>query len=157
MKTKSAARQNKINFLRSKIAGFQLEIYKLNRSLADQRTIFENRETEFVLNILEVLDAFELLDENIKDKSKTLDKSTLMLLNNILAIRNKILRFLKTRKIVPIEFTDQKAKMEYCKIVEIVQDLEKDNETILSVIKKGYINPETKKVIRKADVVTVKN
>ncbi len=147
----------KKEFLKNKIINFQLKINRLNKNLAEQKNKYENKENEYIINLLELLDAFEILNENIKEKEEFLDKSALMLLRNVKAIQNKVLHFLKANNICSIEFNNNKAKIECCKIIDTRQDSAKDNETILSIIKKGYVNIETNKIIRKAEVITVKN
>jgi molecular chaperone GrpE (heat shock protein) len=47
--------------------------------------------------------------------------------------------------------------MDYCKIVDTRPEPEMDNETIVSVVKNGYINQKDGIVVRKAEVITVLN
>ena len=47
--------------------------------------------------------------------------------------------------------------MEYCKVVDTREAPDMVNETILSVVKNGYMNSQEKIVLRKAEVVTVLN
>ena len=47
--------------------------------------------------------------------------------------------------------------MDYCKVVDTQESADIANETILSVVKNGYIDKNKKKVLRKAEVITVLN
>ena len=47
--------------------------------------------------------------------------------------------------------------METCKIIETREQPNLDDETVLEILKTGYINEQDGTVIRKADVITVLN
>lgn len=144
-------------FLRQKIIEFQLKIAELTHALSEQEQNFQDREKSFCLSLFEVLDAFENLNENISEKEKEFDKTTRMLARSIRSIHKKLVRILKSNHIVQIEFQDNKAEMDYCKVVDTQEAEDMENETILSVVKNGYINKEKSVVLRKAEVITVRN
>ncbi|MCP4110468.1 MAG: nucleotide exchange factor GrpE [Desulfobacteraceae bacterium] len=142
-------------FLREKFIEFQLKIAELNHALLKQDQASQAREKELYLNLFEVMDAFDNLDENIAEKEEGFDKTTRMLVKNVRSIRKKLLRALKAKNIVPIEFPDNKARMDYCKIADTKDISGLENETIISVIKNGYIDKQQDIVLRKAEVITV--
>jgi len=109
------------------------------------------------LNLFEVLDAFENLNETIQAKEDGFDKTTRGLAKTIRSIHRKLTRLLKSNHIVQIEFPANKARMEYCKIVDTRKAAAMENEAILSVVKHGYINKQQGRVLRKAEVITVLN
>ena len=78
-------------------------------------------------------------------------------MTNTRSIHKKLVRLLKTDHIVPMEFAGNRARIDYCKVVETRPEPELADETILKVIKNGYINKLNGTVIRKADVITVSN
>jgi len=144
-------------FLREKFIGFQLKIAELTRTLHEQEASFQAREKELYLNLFEILDAFENLNETIQAKEDEFDKTTRRLAKNVHAIHRKLDRLLKANNIVRIEFPDNKARMDYCKIADTQETADMENETILSVVKNGYIDKHQDKVLRKAEVITVLN
>lgn len=144
-------------FLREKFIEFQLKIAELTHALHEQEASFQAREKELNLNLLEILDAFENLNETIQAKEDEFDKTTRGLAKNVRAIYKKLIRLLKTNHIEQIEFPDNKARMDSCKIVDTREAADMDNETILSVVKNGYMDKEQGKVLRKAEVITVLN
>lgn len=144
-------------FLREKFIEFQLKIAELTHALHEQEASFQAREKELNLNLLEILDAFENLNETIQAKEDEFDKTTRGLAKNVRAIYKKLIRLLKTNHIEQIEFQDNKARMDSCKIVDTREAADMDNETILSVVKNGYMDKEQGKVLRKAEVITVLN
>ncbi|MEA1867932.1 MAG: nucleotide exchange factor GrpE [Thermodesulfobacteriota bacterium] len=143
--------------LREKLIEFQLEIAELGHALREQEQIFQAREKDWYLNLFDVLDAFENLDETIKAKEDCFDKTGRMLSKNIRSIHRKFIRLLKANNIVQIEFHDNKARMDYCKVVDTAESAGLRDETILSVVKNGYIDTQQNTVLRKAEVITVLN
>ncbi len=144
-------------FLRKKFVEFQLKIVELASSLRKERNSSLSREKDLFLDLLEILDAFDNLDETIKAKEGEFDKTAQRLAKNVRAIQKKFARLLKARHIVPIEFPDNKAAMDLCKIVDTQESADMKNETILSVIKKGYLDKQKEIILRKAEVITVLN
>ncbi len=142
-------------FLREKFIEFQLKIAELNHTLLKQKEASQAKEKGLFLNMFEVMDAFDNLDENIAEKEEGFDKTTRMLVRNVRSIRKKLLRVLKANNIVPIEFPDNMARMDYCKVVDTKDVSGMENEMIISVVKNGYIDKQQDIVLRKAEVITV--
>jgi molecular chaperone GrpE (heat shock protein) len=143
--------------LKQKIIEFQQTIAELNISLAQKEELFYKKERDSFLSLLDTMDAMEALEKNLETKKGKLDKTAKMLGKNILSIHRKLLRHFKSASIVPMEFSENKATMEYCKILETRGHPELENETILEIIKKGYLNQQDNRVLRKAEVITVLN
>lgn len=143
--------------LREKLIGFQREISELKRINRDQGRKAGQREQALILDLFEVLDAFDNLEKNIRDKEEDLDKTGQRVIKSTRAVQRKLLRLLRSRHIEPLEFPDKKARIEQCKIIGTENDLNRENEEIISVEKKGYMDTERKKVLRKAEVITVYN
>ncbi|WP_186441322.1 nucleotide exchange factor GrpE [Desulfamplus magnetovallimortis] len=144
-------------YLREKFISFQRKIADQKHELARCQDEFRQREQSYYMNLFEILDAFENIDATLESKKDELDKTAKMLGRNVRSIHKKTKRLVKSAGIAAIEFPDNRAEMSLCKIVETRQDLTLDNETILSVVKNGYINIEDGTVLRKAEVVTVLN
>ncbi len=145
------------SYLRQKLIEFQLKIAELSHSLSEQQDAFEKKQKDLYLGLFEILDAFENLEETIEAKKDQMDKSTRMLCKNIRSIHKKLVRLMKVDHIVPMVFADNRARMDHCKIVESRPEPELPAETVLKIIKTGYINPINGTVLRKAEVITVSN
>jgi len=145
--------------LREKLIEFQLKAAELSHTLSEQEQTFQEREKSLYLGLFEILDAFENLNENLseKEKAKAFDKTTRMLAKNVRSIQKKLVRMLKANHIVQIDFPDNRARMEWCKVVDTQPAGDMENEMILSVVKNGYINKQENIVLRKAEVITVLN
>ncbi len=144
-------------FLEKKFIEFQLKIDELTRALKKQEQTFKDKEKEMDLHLFELVDSFENLNENIEAKRQHFDKTTRMLARNMGSIERKIIRFLEANHKFQMEFPDNKARLDYCEVVDIQEMTALENETILSVVKKGYIDREKNTVLRKAQVITVLN
>ena len=145
------------DFLREKFIEFQVRSSELSHTLRQQDERFQSRENDWYLDLFEVLDAFENIDETIEVKKAGFDKTTRSLARNFRAIHKKLVRMIKARHIVRMEFADHKAKIGYCKVVDTRESANLENETIISVVKNGYIDEQNNRVLRKCEVITVLN
>ncbi len=143
--------------LREKLITFQQTIAQLKQELVQKEALFQKKEKASLLNLLELMDALAFIEKNLESKKDTLDKTSKMLGRNICSIHKKLRRHFSAASIVPLEFPDNKATMEYCKVVETREDPGLENEVILEIIKEGYKNKEDGGVLRKAEVITVLN
>ncbi|MCW5203344.1 MAG: nucleotide exchange factor GrpE [Candidatus Electrothrix communis] len=143
--------------LREKLIGFQREIAELKQSNRELEEAAEQQEQALLLGLFEVLDAFDNLEKNIQGKEGILDKTEQRFVKSTRAIQRKILRLLRSRHVEPLEFPENKARIKQCKIIATQNDPALENEEIISVEKKGYMDTERKTVLRKAEVVTVCN
>ena len=144
-------------FLKDKFIEFQRAIAELNHARTEDRNRFQEKEKALCLGLLEILDAFENIEETIQAKKDEFDKTTRMLSKNIRSIHKKLIRLMKSGDVVKMEFPENKARMDYCKIVDTRKEPEMENEAIVAVIKNGYVNKQDGAVVRKAEVITVLN
>ena len=149
--------KSKKAFLKQKFIEFQLKIAELNRRLQETRDSFQQREENLMLELLTLLDAFENIEETIEAKQDEFDKSARMLSKNIRSIQKKLKRLLQAHDVVPMQFPDNMARIDRCKVLDTRFAPESKNEKILSVVKNGYIDKRDGKVLRKAEVITVLN
>jgi molecular chaperone GrpE len=143
--------------LKQKLIEFQQTIAQLKLNLLQKEELFCKKETDAFLSLLDIMDAFETIEENLETKKGKLDKTAKMLGKNIHSIHRKLIRHFKSASIVRMEFPGNRATMEHCKIIETQEDPELENETISEIVKNGYINNQDGTVLRKAEVITVLN
>lgn len=149
--------KEKKDFLRKKLIKFQLKIADLSLALKEQEDTFRSREGELFTGLFEVLDAFENVEGTIKAKEDGMDKTARRLAKNVRSIRKKLVRLLKTKDVVKIEFPDSRASMDSCKVIDTRASDTLEDETILEIVKNGYVNQNVGTVLRKAEVITVLN
>ena len=143
--------------LKEKIIGFQKQIAELKLGIAQKTFESKEREKAIFSGFFEIADALENLQNNLEARKDELDRRGKKLSKNIKSIHKKLIRQLGLYSIVPISFPDNKAEMETCKIIETQKRPELENETIVEIIKNGYINEQDGLIMRKAEVVTVLN
>ena len=149
--------KEKKDFLRKKLIEFQLKIADLSHALTEQENAFHLREGELFTGLFEVLDAFENVEGTIKAKEDGMDKTARGLAKNVRSIRKKLVRLLKANDVVKMEFPNNRAGMGSCKVVDTRVSDTLEDETILEIVKNGYVNQDKGKVLRKAEVITVLN
>lgn len=149
--------KEKKEYLKERLIEFQRKIADQKHELAQQQDHFRQREQSHYMSLFEILDAFENINATLESKKDELDKTAKMLGRNVRSIHKKTKRLVKLAHIVPIEFPGNRAVMTLCKVVETRPEPELENETIISIVKNGYINKEDGTVLRKAEVVTVLN
>ena len=149
-----AVRKKKI-FLKGRFVEFQLKIHELNRRRQEQEEAFLAREQEMLQELFRVLDTIDDLEEIICAEEAANKPPRWARLVRL--VQTKLLRLLESRSAVPLEFPDGKALMEYCKILETRTDETLADETIVSIVKKGYLDKQRCRVLRKAEVITVRN
>ncbi len=144
-------------FLRRKLIEFQVRIADLDHTLGRERDSFHEKEKAFRLGLLDILDAFETIEETIEAKKDRYDKSARMLSKNIRAVHRKLTRLMKSDGVIKMDFPGNRASMDRCKVLDVREAPEMENETILTIVKNGYINKKDGSVLRKAEVITVSN
>lgn len=144
-------------FLRQKLIEFQIQIATLRQALREQEDAFQSRETGLFVGLFEVLDAFEGVEETIRSREEGMDKTARALSRNIRSIQRKVVRLLKDHGVLQMAFPDNRATMDTCKVVETKPSPDLKDETILTVVKNGYVAKDGGKVFRKAEVITVRN
>ncbi len=143
--------------LKQKLILFQQQISELKQTLAQKEMQFQEREKALFSDLFEIVDVLDNIDRFVVSKQDQMDKTGKKLGKNIGAVHRKLLRQLRSRGIVPILFPDNKVAIETCKIIETREQPDLDNETILEILKTGYMREQDGTVIRKAEVITVLN
>ncbi len=143
--------------LKQKLILFQQQISEQKQALAQREMQSLEREKAIFSDLFEIVDVLDNIDRFVVSKQDQMGKIGKKLGRNIGAVHRKLLRQLRSRGIVPILFPDNKAAMETCKIIETREQPDLDNETILEILKTGYMNEQDGTVIRKAEVITVLN
>jgi len=157
MKTKASA-SSPGDLLREKLVIFQREIAELKHQVKEREENCLRDERQLCAELFEVLDVFDSIELHFRRKQEPLDKSCRHLLNSMRAVQRKLLRLLNARQIEPLGLPDdRRARIEQCAIVDTRPAPDRENEEILAVLKRGWIDAARDVVLRKAEVVTVRN
>ncbi|HWQ03029.1 MAG TPA: nucleotide exchange factor GrpE [Candidatus Nitrosotenuis sp.] len=141
--------------IRTDIENFICEVNALKGALADKEEESRRKTKELLLNMLEVLDAFDRLFANIAPREAQADQQTRIWLGNFRSVRRLLEKKLSSEGVAPIVAPEGKAIPGFHTVAETEENLDLDNDTILQELQKGYLwNGE---VLRKAQVRVVKN
>lgn len=143
--------------LREKLVGFQREIAGLKRQLKEREEKELRRERELYVDIFDIVDIFDSIELNTRRRPEPLDKGGQRLLESMKAVRRRLIRLLGSRRIEPLDFPDRKAQPGQCAVAEARPAPGRENEEILAVLKRGWADMAQGVVLRKAEVVTVRN
>ena len=138
------------------------DIRKLMRQLAEAKFASaegEKRATEetrrFLLSILEVLDAFQRVFDNIEAKKGEMTRQMKIWAGNFRAVHRLLRSMLTERNVTEIENLDNGFDPHWHKIAETVPDPTRPNGSIVQEVHKGYVWQNH--ILRKAEVVVVRN
>jgi molecular chaperone GrpE len=113
---------------------------KLEKEIAVKKNIFRE--------LLDIVDDIDRIFEN--EQNVSVDERKYLQI-----IRNKLSKLLNNNSVVEMIFDDNKARFGWCEICGTEKKEGVEDETILKVIKKGYIWED--KVLRPASVIIAKN
>ena len=110
---------------------------------------------QLATGIITVLDTFEKLKRAISKKALNKTAKGKRVLDRYKKVRNSLEELLLQVEITKITFPDNQLIDGFCKVVGTEPDADKPDDTILSIVKNGYIHGT--ELIREAEVIVVKN
>jgi len=129
---------------------------KLNHELEESEKKWESDTKKMLLEFIEVADAFENMQRNLESRIDTLGQKAKEWVGHFRAVYKLLQRSLKTAGATPIEtMVGEKASPHWHNVVKVVKQPGRENETIVEVIKKGYLWHD--KLLRAAEVIAVRN
>lgn len=144
-----------LEHIQQDILKLTLNNYKNQSELKDFRKQTNKKTKEQLLELLDILDAFDRVFDNIIQKEDRVDKQMKIWVGNFKSVRRLLWKHLKAMGIREIENPERKIVVG----VHVIEDTKAaeglPDEMILEIIQKGYLwNNE---VIRKEKVIVVKN
>jgi len=110
---------------------------------------------DLVNGIIDVIDTFEKAEEVIIEKELNKSEESIKVMNRYNTVQSKLLKLLQKYGITKIDFPEKKLMVGFCKVIETEPDSTKANDTIITIVRNGYIRG--KELIREAEVIIVKN
>lgn len=154
---KNNKRNNLAKEIEEKMISYLKENVDLKQNINELNNEREDLEKRFILEMISILDSLDTKFENYEErvKSNSLSGESLKIVDNFRSINRKIIRILQSLNVEEIKFEDSKARIGDCNVIETKPNPDMENESILITIKKGYRRED--KVLRKAEIITVKN
>lgn len=143
-----------ISELKNKISNNLSEVLELKASLKNKELEKQDLMKEFFLAIIEVVDSYENKENSLLEKIPS-DSECIKIINSFAAIKKKLLNLLLKYGVTKVEFPENKLIIGFSKVVGTEPDPTKKNDSIISIVRNGYIRAH--EVIREAELIIVKN
>jgi len=140
--------------IRTKIVDNLKSILELQNKISSLQSEREDLLTAFFLNLIEIVDSFENKISALSEKHVA-SPEAMKIIKSFEIIKRKIQNILKEYGVTQIEFPNNKLIIGFSKAVATEPDSNKENDSIISVVRNGYIRAS--KVIREAELIVVKN
>ena len=138
--------------LKTKIIVFQKKILEQQAELQQLKEKSDKEMRQILLEQIEWLDALSILSEDLKAQPEP-DHSAI--LKSTEYLKRKMQRFFKANAIEKINPSESSLLSGDFKVIETRPELGQSDGTVLEIIREGYKWKD--EVLRKAEVVTVKN
>lgn len=122
----------------------------------EELSLNQKRQIDALLNdFISVIDAYEKAETKIKEMELPEDDNIQRVIKRLLQPKKTALSVLSKNGVSQIDIVGKPLNEDICTVVETEPDNEKENDTVLSIEKSGYIRGE--RLIRRAEVVIVRN
>ena len=110
---------------------------------------------DLIRSIIQLVDTFENAEQLISEKGWDQSEESKKVINRYRNVYNQLIRLLSAKGVTKLEFPENRLIIGFCRVVETEPDSTKANDTIISIVRNGYIRGS--ELIRPADVIIVKN
>jgi molecular chaperone GrpE (heat shock protein) len=132
-----------------------LRIKELNNNLEKCQIEKNDLFINYVKDIIEVIDTFEKAEEIINERGLNQQEESKKVINRYTTIQKRLFKILQKRGVSQLQFPENKLIIGFCDVVETEPNPDLENDTIIKVVRNGYIHG--KELIREAEVIIVKN
>ena len=116
---------------------------------------FERKTDSLLSEIISIIDAYEKAETKVKELGLEEDEKAQKAIKRLLQPKKVALSVLSKYDVSQIDILGNSLNENLCTVVETEPDNERENDTVLSIEKNGYIRGE--RLIRRAEVVVVRN
>ena len=116
---------------------------------------FERKTDSLLSEIISIIDAYEKAETKVKELGLEEDEKAQKAIKRLLQPKKVALSGLSKYDVSQIDILGKSLNENLCTVVETEPDNERENDTVLSIEKNGYIRGE--RLIRRAEVVVVRN
>jgi len=134
---------------------FMRQCAELELAVSDKERQHTSKMEEFLLRLIEVLDSFEQLFQNISDKQDKIDQQTKIWIGNFRTIYRFLKSIVDEQGVIELEILDWSFNPHSHRVIGTVVDPGKPDGTIVRQIQKGYLWQD--RILRKAEVIVVRN
>lgn len=122
----------------------------------EEMSIDHERKIDTLLNeVISVVDAYEKAETKVSELGLSDDDKSQKAIKRMLQPKKVLMSILSKYDVSPIDILGKPLIEDLCTVVETEPDNEKENDTVISVEKTGYVRGN--RLIRRAEVVIVRN
>lgn len=141
--------------IQSKLVLSLSENLNLRNKIKEQDKEKHDLMNDFFSSIIKTIDMFESKEENFLERFKGKNADAEKIINSYSLIKKQMLNILKNHGVTQLEFPENRLIIGFSKVIDTEPDPNKKNDTIISILKNGYIRG--KELIREAELIVVKN
>ncbi len=106
-------------------------------------------------DVIRVIDTFEEAEKAINEKNLNTNENSQKIIKRFNSVLKKLHKLLQKNEVTKLEFKENRLIIEFCKVIDTEPDSKLPNDTIIEIVRNGYIHG--KELIREAEVIIVKN
>lgn len=128
----------------------------LKKNEIEEMSIDHERKIDTLLNeVISVVDAYEKAETKVSELGLSDDDKSQKAIKRMLQPKKVLMSILSKYDVSPIDILGKPFNEDLCTVVETEPDNEKENDTVISIEKNGYMRGE--RLIRRVEVVVVRN
>jgi molecular chaperone GrpE (heat shock protein) len=130
------------------------QIVDLKKEIKDLKNEKQDLMKDFFLSVIKIIDSFESKEENLTEKYVN-NTDAKKVIQSYGSIKKQLLNLLNKYGVTKLEFPENRLIVGFSNVVDTEPDQTKKNDTIIGVVKNGYIRGS--EIIREAEIIIVKN
>ena len=144
-----------VSEVESEIAQIKKENLQQKNEIEEITLNFERKTDSLLSEIISIIDAYEKAEDKVKELGLEEDEKVQKAMKRLLQPKKVALSVLSKYGVSQIDLLGKILNEDLCTVVETEPDNEKENDTVISIEKNGYVRGE--RLIRRAEVIVVKN
>ena len=148
--------------MNEQITAIEAEITRLKKDNLKQKNALEESALEherqidaLVSDLITIVDAYEKAEIKVKELGLTEDEHAQKAIKRMLQPKKMAMAVLAKYNVSQIDLDGKQMNADFCTVVDTEPDAEKEDGTVLSIEKSGYLRGE--RLIRRAEVIIVRN
>ena len=148
--------------MNEQITAIEAEITRLKKENLKQKNEIEESAIEherqidaLVSDLITIVDAYEKAETRVKERGLTEDENAQKAIKRMLQPKRMAMSVLAKYNVSQIDLDGKPMDADICTVVGTEPDTEKEDGTVLSIEKNGYLRGD--RLIRRAEVIIVRN
>jgi molecular chaperone GrpE (heat shock protein) len=141
--------------IEAEITQIKQENIRLKNSLEDASLEQERQIDALILEVIQVIDAYDKAETVVKDRGYNDDETAGKAIKRMLQPKKISLSILSKYNVSQIDLDGKIINEDLCSVVDTEPDSTKEDGLVVSVEKNGYVRGD--RLIRRAEVIIIKN